>query len=81
MTFKKTLKRKEVKNKDKTHKSLFLASVYPIFEMRQSHSWDRRFLGCPLNWIDKSPGAGMMKATYKECARDKLDDRTATCVW
>ena len=40
MTFKKTLKRKEVKNKDKTHKSLFLASVYPIFEMRQSHSWD-----------------------------------------
>ena len=40
MTFKKTLKRKEVKNKDKTHKSLFLASVYPIFGMRQSHSWD-----------------------------------------
>ena len=40
MTFKKTLKRKEVKNKDKSHKSLFLASVYPIFEMRQSHSWD-----------------------------------------
>ena len=22
----------------------------------------------------------MMKATYEECARDKLDDRTATCV-
>ena len=35
---------------------------------------------CPLNWIDKSPGSVMMKATYEECARDKLDDRTATCI-
>ena len=34
---------------------------------------------CPLNWIDKSPGSVMIKATYEECARDKLDDRTATC--
>ncbi len=22
---------------------------------------------------------GIIKTTYKECARDKLDDRTATC--
>ena len=29
--------------------------------------------------IDKSDFSGYDTHTYKECARDKLDDRTATC--
>ena len=30
--------------------------------------------------IDKSPLKDRIKASYKECARDKLEDRTATCI-
>ena len=34
----------------------------------------------PKKRIDKPPLKDRIKASYKECVRDKLIDRTATCI-
>ena len=73
-------KEKKLTTITKTHKSLLhpqytrnLRGVNPM-----NGTVHRR--RCPINGLVFLGQMNMIEASYKECARDKLEDRTATCI-